>query len=60
MSRQSLNGARFHVIVPAPTRRALAVLSRETGMTAAEHIRRALDLYLVQAKAQRKPADAVE
>lgn len=46
MARQSLNGVRMHVIVPIPQRNALQALSRKTGMTTAEHIRRALDLYI--------------
>jgi len=52
MARKSLNGVRMHVIVPLPQRKALLALCKGTGITAAEHIRRALDQYLKAADKQ--------
>lgn len=46
MPRRSLDGLRTHVIVTKPQDRELRKLARETGMTASEHIRRAIDFYL--------------
>lgn len=50
MSRKSLDGTRMHVIIPRPQRKSLLAMCKLTGITAAEHIRRALDLYLGEKK----------
>ena len=47
MPRQSLDGLRTHVIITKYQDRDLRELARKTGLTVAEHIRRALDLYIV-------------
>lgn len=46
MPRESLDGLRTHVIITKPQDRELRELARRTGMTLAEHIRRAIDHYL--------------
>lgn len=45
MPRQSLNGVRTHVIITKVQDRDLRDLSQKTGLTVAEHIRRAIDQY---------------
>lgn len=54
MPRPSLDGVRTHVILTKPQSRALHELSRESGMTVAEHIRRAIDDYLAAVNRQEK------
>lgn len=54
MPRESLDGLRTHVIITKPQDRALREMSRRTGMTLAEHIRRAIDHYIALAKQERK------
>jgi len=49
MPRRSLNGMRMHVIITKHQDRDLRDLSKRTGLTAAEHIRRAIDGYLLAA-----------
>lgn len=51
------NGVRMHLIVPKQQHSALDKLARRTGITASEHLRRALDLYLAHAaeRMSRKP-----
>lgn len=46
MPQRSLGGSRMHVMVPNQTRVELAELSKRTGLTVSEHIRRAIDEYL--------------
>lgn len=46
MPRQSLDGLRTHVIITKYQDRELRKLARESGMTVAEHMRRAIDFYL--------------
>jgi hypothetical protein len=46
---------RTHVILTKPQSRALQELSRASGMTVAEHIRRAIDDYLAMVNQQEKP-----
>jgi len=46
MPRQSLDGLRTHVIITKYQDRELRQLAEKTGMTVAEHVRRALDFYL--------------
>lgn len=46
MPRPSLDGVRTHVILTKYQDRELRVLSKKTGMTLAEHIRRGIDFYL--------------
>jgi predicted DNA-binding protein len=48
MPRQSLDGIRIHVILTKNHDRELRRLSKETGMTLADHIRRAIDHYLAE------------
>lgn len=48
MARQSLHGTRLHIIIPDVTRKQLQGLCKQTGLTAAEHVRRALDRYLAE------------
>jgi hypothetical protein len=48
MARPNLDGVRLHVIITKVQDRALRQLSKETGMTVAELMRRALDTYLTQ------------
>lgn len=48
MARQSLHGTRLHIIIPDVTRKQLQTLCKQTGLTAAEHVRRALDRYLAE------------
>ena len=54
MSRPSLDGVRIHVILTKPQNRTLREISRESGMTVAEHIRRAIDDYLRAFEPKRK------
>lgn len=57
MPRKSLNGARLHVIIPVQQLKQLRELSRTTGMTTSEHLRRAVDQYLLaEANVGRKKA----
>lgn len=46
MPRPSLNGVRAHYIVSKYQYQTLREISDRTGMTVAEHVRRAVDLYL--------------
>lgn len=46
MPRQSLEGRRTHLILTKYQDRELKVLAKQTGMSASEHIRRAVDYYL--------------
>jgi hypothetical protein len=46
MPRQSLDGLRTHVIITKYQDRELRKLTKESGMTVAEHLRRAIDFYL--------------
>jgi hypothetical protein len=46
MPRQSLDGLRTHVIITKYQDRELRKLAKESGMTVAEHLRRAIDFYL--------------
>lgn len=57
MPRASLNGTRLHVIVTKQQEAALRRHAKNTGLTVAEHIRRAVDFYLASAveKLSRKP-----
>lgn len=57
MARPPLNGVRIHVILTKAQEASLRRQSVKTGLTLAEHIRRALDLYLASAveKMSRKP-----
>jgi hypothetical protein len=45
MSRTAIGGPRRHVVLSAPQDEWLRKLSRQTGITESEHIRRALDAY---------------
>lgn len=54
MPRQSLDGVRTHVIVTKHQDRELRETSKRTGLTVAEHIRRAIDLYLAALADRRK------
>lgn len=54
MPRQSLDGVRTHVIITKVQDRSLRDLSQTTGLTVAEHIRRAIDQYLLAMEAPRK------
>jgi hypothetical protein len=47
MARQSVNGTRVHVILPKPQRDQLARLATRTGISVSEHLRRAVDHYLL-------------
>lgn len=51
MARQSIGGQRMHVILTAQQMKALDKYSRQTGLTRAEHVRRAVDFYLAKAAA---------
>jgi predicted DNA-binding protein len=41
---------RTHIFLPEPLKAALHALSEKTGMSVAEHIRRAIDAYLAKLK----------
>ncbi|MDN5850304.1 MAG: ribbon-helix-helix domain-containing protein [Nitrococcus sp.] len=41
---------RTHVFIPEPTLAQLRALAKKTGLTLAEHIRRAIDAYLIRQK----------
>lgn len=45
MPRQSMNGHRVHVILTTPQYRTMKRMSKKTGLTMAELIRRAVDSY---------------
>lgn len=45
MARQSVGGTRMHVILTKVQEDRLAKLAKKTGMTKAEHLRRAVDVY---------------
>lgn len=49
MARSSINGVRVHVILPKIQKTALAALSRKTGLTESELLRRAVENFLVAA-----------
>jgi hypothetical protein len=46
MARQNLDGVRTNIYLPKLQHRAVAGLAERTGLTFAEHIRRAVDFYL--------------
>jgi len=46
MPRKNLDGVRTHVILTKHQSKELREFARQTGMTLAEHIRRAVDQYL--------------
>jgi predicted transcriptional regulator len=45
MARQTIGGARRHVILSKPQEKRLLQLASETQITPSEHIRRAIDSY---------------
>jgi predicted DNA-binding protein len=47
MPRQSIHGVRVHVILPKVQKQALAALSKKTGLTESELLRRAVETFLV-------------
>ena len=53
MPRRSIEGQRAHVIIPNRQDRELRKLADETGLTISEHIRRAIDQYLLALKKER-------
>ena len=46
MSRANLGGVRTNVYLPKPQHAAIETLVAHTGLTFAEHIRRAVDFYI--------------
>jgi hypothetical protein len=51
MPRVGNNGVRMHVILPKPQYDAMIRLSTRTGITVSEHVRRALDHYILDGTA---------
>jgi hypothetical protein len=49
MPRRSLNGMRMHIIITKNQEKDLREFSKRSGLTVAEHIRRAIDSYLLAA-----------
>lgn len=45
MAMRNIGGRRMHVILPAAQISQLQRLSNATGLTVAEHVRRAIDVY---------------
>lgn len=52
MARPKLNGVRTHIIIPAVLKKRLDDHSKLTGVTISDHIRRAVELYLLAAEKQ--------
>lgn len=46
MPRPSMNGERLHLIVTKPQHKALHKMSKATGLSVSELIRRAIDTYV--------------
>jgi predicted DNA-binding protein len=46
MARQNLGGVRTNIYLPPVQHQAVSSLSERTGLSFAEHIRRAVDFYL--------------
>lgn len=46
MARQNLGGVRTNIYLPPLQHKALSKLSERTGLSFAEHVRRAVDFYL--------------
>jgi len=55
MSRQRINGHRHHVILTDPQHRGLERLAITTGLTTSELHRRAIDMFIVANKKEKKP-----
>jgi hypothetical protein len=57
MPRPNINGVRMHVILTKQQMASLAKQAKNTGLTVAEQIRRAVDFYLASAaeRTTRKP-----
>ena len=55
MARQSLDGVRAHIMITKRQDKFLRSIAASTGLTASEHIRRALDQYIDSLK---KPESA--
>ncbi len=45
MARRAIGGKRCHLVLSTVQERRLEQLSRKTGLTVSEHIRRAIDAY---------------
>ena len=52
MARPKLNGVRTHIIIPTPLKKRLDDLAQLTGITISDHVRRAIELYLIAAEKQ--------
>lgn len=48
MANKSLNGHRAHVILTTPQLKRLKQLSKNTGLTVSEILRRAVDAYITK------------
>lgn len=48
MANKSLNGHRAHVILTTPQLKRLKQMSKATGLTVSELLRRAVDSYITQ------------
>lgn len=46
MARQNLGGVRTNIYLPPLQHKAMSSLSERTGLSFAEHVRRAIDFYL--------------
>jgi predicted DNA-binding protein len=46
MPKPNLHGVRTNLVFPRPIHTKLKALSSKTGLTMAEHVRRALEMYL--------------
>ena len=51
--KASLDGVRVHVIVPKRKKKFLDDYSRKTGISVSEHLRRALDQYILSLAEQK-------
>jgi hypothetical protein len=49
MPQKTLGGVRIHVIITKPQLAALDKFCEKTGLTRADHMRRAVDFYLANA-----------
>lgn len=54
MVMRNLGGRRLHIIIPSPQLAKLNKLADATGITMAEHVRRAIDVYLNKIAEQSK------